>query len=332
MLNSILRSTVGSPSLQVIGKRILQAIPVIVGVSFITFSLLNLLPGGAALALLGPGATKAGVAALNVRLGLNKPFFERYVDWLGNAIQGKFGDSLTSGQPVSSILHQRLPVSLELIAFAFVISIVFAVPVAVLAARKPRGFADRINITVSMAGLSLPSFVFALLLILVVAVHLRLLPAVGFVPVSQGLWPNLKSLILPSTTLAFGLFCTYTRLLRADIVEQMHGEDYIVTAVAKGIGPWRILLRHALRNSMFGLLTLIGLNLGTLIGGTVLIEQIFGLPGIGQQLLQAINNRDVVVVEAIVTIMAVAVVAAALVTDLLYAVLDPRIRYGRPTS
>jgi peptide/nickel transport system permease protein len=303
-----------------------------IGVTFITFALLNLLPGGAALALLGPGATKAGVAALNVRLGLDKPFFERYFDWLGNAVQGKFGNSLTSGQPVSSIIHQRLPVSLELIGFAFVLSIVFAIPVAVIAARKPRGVADRLNIGVSMVGLSLPSFVFALVLILVVAVHLRLLPAVGFVPVSQGVWPNIKSLILPSTTLAFALFCTYTRLLRADIVEQMRSEDYIVMARSKGIGPWRILVFHALRNSMFGLLTLIGLNLGTLIGGTVLVEQIFGLPGLGQQLLQAINNRDVVVVEAIVTILAVAVVAAALVTDLLYAVLDPRIRYGRPTS
>jgi peptide/nickel transport system permease protein len=321
-----------NPSLRVIFKRVLQAIPVLLGVTFITFALLNLLPGGTALSLLGPGATKAGVAALNHRLGLDRPFFERYFDWLGNAIQGKFGNSLTSDQTVSSIIGSRLPVSLELVGFAFVLSVVFAVPVAALAARWPRGIADRLNIIISMTGLSIPGFVVGLVLILIFAVHLRLLPAVGFVPLSGGLWPNIKSLILPASTIAFALFCTYTRLLRADIVEQMIGEDYITTARAKGISPWQILLRHALRNSMFGLLTLIGLNLGTLIGGTVLVEQIFGLPGLGQQLLQAINNRDVIVVEALVTVLAVAVVLAALVTDLLYAVLDPRIRYGRPSS
>ena len=137
---------------------------------------------------------------------------------------------------------------------------------------------------------------------------------------------------LPAATIGFGLFCTYTRLLRADVIEQMIGEDYIITARAKGVRAWQILIRHALRNSMFGLITLIGLNLSILIGGTVLVEQIFGLPGMGQQLLEAVGYRDVLVVQAIVSIMAVAVVGAGLVTDLLYAVLDPRIRYGRPSS
>src|SRR6202012_3910009 len=156
-----------------------------------------------------------------------------------------------------SIIGSRLPVSLELVGFAFVLSVVFAVPVAALAARWPRGIADRLNIIISMTGPSIPGFVVGLVLILIFAVHLRLLPAVGFVPISGGLWPNIKSLILPASTIAFALFCTYTRLLRADIVEQMIREAYIATARAKGISPWQILLRHALRNSMFGLLTLI---------------------------------------------------------------------------
>ena len=154
----------------------------------------------------------------------------------------------------------------------------------------------------------------------------------GFQPISAGIGPNLRSLTLPSATIGFALFCAYTRLLRADMVDQIAGEDYIVTARAKGVKYWQILIRHALRNSMFGLITLIGPNLSMLIGGTVLVESIFGLPGMGQQLLQAVGYRDVIVVQAIVSIIAVAVVVAALVTDLLYAVLDPRIRYGRPSS
>lgn len=328
MLSRITRSS----SLRVIGKRILQAIPVMFGVTLITFGLLNLLPGGTCLSLLGVGATPTAVKNCDIRLGLDKPFAVRYFDWLGHALTGNFGASLTSGQPVSAIIKLRLPVSAELVGFAFLISVVFAIPVAVLAARKPHGIADRISISVSMVGLSVPQFVFGLVLILIFAVHLRILPAVGFQPLSAGLGPNLRSLLLPSSTIGFALFCTYTRLLRADIIEQMAGEDYIVTARAKGVPGWQVLIRHALRNSMFGLITLVGLNLGTLIGGTVLVEQIFGLPGIGQALLQAINNRDVIVVQAVVSLLAVTVVGAALVTDLLYAALDPRIRYGRTSS
>ena len=321
-----------SPSLRVIGKRTLQAIPVIVGVTFITFGLLNLLPGGTCLSILGIGATKASVHNCDIRLGLDHPFVIRYWDWAKGALHGNFGNSLTSGQPVSQILGLRFPVTLEVVLYAFVLSVVFAIPVAVLAARKPHGIVDRLSVAVSMMGLSIPGFVFGLLLILVFAVHLRLLPAVGFQPLSAGIGPNLRSLTLPAATIGFALFCTYTRLLRADIIEQMIGEDYIITARAKGVKGWQILIRHALRNSLFGLITLIGLNLSVLIGATVLVEQIFGLPGMGQQLLEAVGYRDVIVVQAIVSIMAVAVVAAGLVTDLLYAVLDPRIRYGRPSS
>ena len=328
----MLTSFLHSPSLRVIGKRTLQAIPVMIGVTFITFGLLNLLPGGTCLSILGVGATRSAVKVCEIRLGLNHPFLIRYFDWAKGALHGSFGESFVSSQPVSQILSTRVPVTIEVVLYAFVMSVVFAVPVAVLAARKPRGIMDRISIALSMTGLSIPSFVWGLVLILIFAVHLHWLPAVGFVPMSGGFIQNIKSMTLPAATIGFGLFCTYTRLLRADIIEQMIGEDYIITARAKGVRAWQILIRHALRNSMFGLITLIGLNLSILIGGTVLVEQIFGLPGMGQQLLEAVGYRDVEVVQAIVSIMAVAVVGAGLVTDLLYAVLDPRIRYGRPSS
>jgi len=330
--NRLLHAFASSPSLRVIGRRLLTAIPVLFGVSFITFSLLNLLPGDAASSLLGLNATPQELKALRIRLNLNEPFFTRFGHWFGNVLSGHFGNSLASGQSVTSILGQRVPVSIELILFAFVLSVAFSIPVAVLAARHPRGFVDRCSILVSMAGLATPNFVLALLASLVFALHLRLVPVLGYVPLRQNFWENIHSMVLPAATIAFGLFCTYTRLLRADIVEQLVAEDYITTARAKGVHPWVILVRHALRNSMFGLLTLIGLNLGTLIGGTVIIEQIFALPGMGQELIQAINNRDVIVVEGVVLLIAVVIVLANLATDLLYAVLDPRIRYGRSTS
>jgi peptide/nickel transport system permease protein len=324
--------TLRSPSLRIIGKRSLQAIPVVWGVTFLTFAIMNLLPGGSAAALAGLGATKAEVQALAVRLHLNEPFWIRYYHWLTSAATGHLGASLANGQPVSSILAARLPVTAELVVLALVLSVAFAIPVATLAAHKPHGFADRLSMLVCMLGLSIPSFVLGLILILVFAVHLRLLPSLGYVPLSSGLWPNLRSLILPSTTLAFGLFCNYTRILRADLIDQLLVEDYVVTATGKGVGPWHVLVRHVLRNSLFGLLTLVGLNLGVLIGGTVLIEQIFGIPGVGQELIQAVQGEDVIVVEAVVVVLSLAVVAASLITDLLYSVLDPRVRYGRPST
>lgn len=317
-----------SPMLRVIARRLLAAIPVLWGVTFFTFIMMNLLPGDAAVALLGANATPAQVHALEIRLHLNEPFFVRYWHWLTGVLHGNFGTSVTSGQNVTTILAQRLPVTFELVLYAFIISIVFTVPVALLSARKPGGIFDRISIFVSMAGFSIPGFVLALLLILVFAVKLGVLPAIGFVPISQSLGGNLRSLTLPAISIGFGLFCGNTRFLRADIIEQSLSQDYVLTAKAKGAGPWRVLVRHVLRNSLLGIITLVGLQMGTLIGGTVIIEQIFSLPGIGQGLLVAINDRDVVLVEAIVLVFACCVVLANLITDLLYTVIDPRIRYG----
>lgn len=180
----------------------------------------------------------------------------------------------------------------------------------------------------SMSGLSIAPYVLALLLVWVFAVKLNVLPAIGWVPPDQGLGQNIRSLTLPAISIAIPLMCFYTRLLRADLLEQLYGEDYVVTARAKGAGPWAVLMRHTLRNSVFGLITVIALNLGTLLGVTVIIEDIFGLPGIGHELLSAISNRDTPVVEGAVLVFAVVVVLANLLADLLYSALDPRVRYG----
>jgi peptide/nickel transport system permease protein len=318
-----------SPSLRLIGKRLLASIPVLWGVSLVTFVVMNVLPGDAASQLLGPNATAQQVTEFRVKLGLDHPLVQRYLDWLGNVVTGNLGRSFASDQSVSGILGERLGVTFELIFCALFVSLIFTVPVALLSARRPNGIVDRLSMAVSMVGLSVANYVLALVLVWVFAVKLAVLPAIGYISIGDGIGQNLKSLTLPAVSIGFPLFCFYTRLLRADVLEQMQSEDYVVTARAKGIGPWRVLIRHALPNSLFGLLTIVGLNLGTLIGATVIIESIFSLPGIGQALLQAINNRDILVVEAVVLVLAVVVVLSNLVTDLLYAVLDPRIRYER---
>lgn len=317
-----------SPSLRLAVRRLLIAVPVLWGVSALTFVVMSVLPGNAAQQILGVQATPAQVHQLELELGLDKPPWLRYWNWMGGILTGNLGRSLASGQPVTAIIGQRLPVTVELVIYALVISVALAVPVALLAAHRPGGLADRLSMGVSMAGLSVANYVLALVLVIVLAVYLPVFPAIGFVPLGESFLGNLRSLTLPALAIGLPLASFYTRLLRADIADQMQ-EDYVVAARAKGVGPWQVLVRHALRNSLFGLLTIVGLNLGTLIGATVIIEQIFSLPGIGQAFLQAINNRDVPLIEAIVLALATAVVLANLLTDILYAVLDPRIRYGQ---
>jgi peptide/nickel transport system permease protein len=324
--------TTHSPILRLIGRRLLAAILVLWGVTLVAFIVVNVMPGDAATQLLGANASPDQVADLRSRLGLDEPFIERYVTWLGDVVSGDLGRSYASDQSVASILGERLPVTLELLAFAFLVSLGFTVPVALLATRRPGGVVDRLSMIVSMAGLSVAPYVLALVLVYVFAVELQMLPAIGFVTPGESVTENIRSLILPAVSIGFPLFCFYTRLLRADILDQMQGEDYVVTARAKGVGPWRVLTRHALPNSLFGLITIVALNLGTLIGATVIIEQIFSLPGIGPTLLAAINNRDVFVIQAVVLVLATAVVLANMAADILYAVLDPRIRYGRPAE
>jgi peptide/nickel transport system permease protein len=319
---------VGSPMLRFVVRRLLAAIPVLFGVTLLTFVVMNSLPGDAAQELLGAQATPAEVHQLSLKLGLDKPFLTRYGDWLHGLVTGHLGHSLSSGQSVTSILGSDLPITFELILYAFLLSLLIAVPVAILSARRPGGIFDRISMVFSMSGLSIAPYVLALLLVWVFAVKLNVLPAIGWVPPDQGLGQNIRSLTLPAISIAVPLMCFYTRLLRADLLEQIYREDYVVTARAKGAGPWAVLMRHTLRNSVFGLITVIALNLGTLLGVTVIVEDIFGLPGIGHELLSAISNRDVPVVEGAVLVFAVIVVLANLLADLLYSALDPRVRYG----
>nr|PZN48214.1 MAG: peptide ABC transporter permease [Actinomycetota bacterium] len=305
-----------------------MAIPITLGVSILTFWVLNLVPGSAAQQLLGVEATEEQVRALEREMGLDKPAWVRYLDWLGGAVTGDLGKSFVSDQQVTTLLGERLVVTFELVILAMVGSLALAIPVALLAAYRPNRLFDRLSMVVSVSGLSVANYVLALILVLIFAVQLGWFPAIGYVPFTEDPVENLRTMALPAAAIAFPLFCFYTRFLRGDLVDQLLGQDYIVTAQAKGVGPWRVLIRHAFRNSSFGLITVVGLNLSTLIGATVIIEQIFAIPGLGQLMVQAINTRDMMVVQACVIVFAVVTVVANLVTDLLYAVLDPRIRYG----
>lgn len=324
----ILSAVLGSPALRLIAKRLLTAVPILFGVSVLMFILLNLIPGSAAVQLLGPQATPEQVAQLEHEMGLDRPPVERYLSWLSQLLRGDLGRSLVSHQPIVDVLPSRLAVTGELVALAFIISLGVAIPVALMAARRPNRLFDRVSMVVSTAGLSAANYVLALLLVLLFAVKLGWFPAIGYTAPGAGLGANLRSLALPAFAMAIPLLCFYARFLRSDLVDQMQGEDYVMTAWAKGLGPWQVLLRHAFRNSSFGLITIVGLNISGLIGATVIIESIFSLPGIGQYLLQGILTRDYVVVQAIVIIFAVITVLANLAADVLYAVLDPRIRYG----
>jgi peptide/nickel transport system permease protein len=329
--SDIVRRVTGSPALQLVGRRLITAIPVLLGVTFLTFVVMNLIPGNPARLILGINATPGQIAQTDIKLGLDHPFWDRYWLWLDGLLHGNLGVAYSNQQSVNTDLAQHLPVTCWLLLYTLVVSLGLGVIVAVLAARKPNGIADRLSLAVSMLGLSVAPYVLALVLIYVFAVKVQWFPAI-----SNSLGSNplqaIRALTLPAASIGFPLFAVYSRLLRADIVEQMQREDYIVTAKAKGVSPWRVLILHATRNSMFTLITLVALNLGTLIGAVAIIEPIFSLPGIGAELIGAIQINDLPLVEGIVVVFALVTVVGNLLADLMYAVLDPRIRYGRSAS
>lgn len=318
----------GSPLVRLVARRLLIAIPVLLAISALVFAMLEAMPGDPARSLAGMAATEEQVETLRVKLGLDRPPVERYFSWLFAFFRGDLGTSQVSGQSINTLLAERLPATVELVVLVFVVSLAIAVPLALRAARKPGGVFDRIVMIISMPVLAIPNYVLALVLVLIFSVLLRMLPALGYVPLQEGIIPNLLSVTMPVLALAIPHACFYTRFLRGDLVELMNSADYVETARATGAGPWRVLWRHAFRNASFGLLTLVGLNIGGLIGGTVIIEQIFALPGLGMMLLEAARSQDTAVVQICVFIFAAVAVVANLVVDLMYAVLDPRIRYG----
>lgn len=308
-------------------KRVAQLVAVLFAVTAMSYLLLDLLPGDPTTAILGISATEEDRAELREDLHLNDPLPERYVRWLGNIVQGDFGESYINGQPVGEALRQRIGVTLELLVVSQLIAVLLAVPLGVLSARHPGNLFDRITTSGAFGLLAMPNFILGTLLVYLFSIQLGWLPATNLPPFSDGAVDHLRSLVLPSFTLAVPLAVGYLRLLRSDMIATLQ-EDYILSARSKGLPDWWILLRHALRPSSFTLVTMIGINTGALIGGTLIVEYIFGLSGLGSFAVESIYGRDYLKVQAFVVVVAVAYVLINFLVDMVYAMLDPRVRRG----
>ncbi len=311
-----------------IGRRLTHLVPVLLAVTILTFLIASLLPGDLAYVMLGDQATPEQVAALHHAMGLDLPIWQRYGRWLAGVLHGDLGRSFRTGQTVLGAIAERLPVSLQLMVMAELTGLVIGIPVAILCAVRPGGRIDRALTALAFGKLALPSFMVAILLIFIFAVQLHWLPATGYVPFSEDPLGNLRSFVLPALTLAFGEWPVLMRVLRSDMIATLQ-EDYIAMARAKGLRPARILLVHALKPSSLTLVTVTGINIGRLIGGALIVETIFALPGIGRLLVGAIYARDFIILQGVVLFVAAGFVLVNFVVDLLYAFLDPRIRHGR---
>lgn len=310
---------------RLVGSRLLATLPVLLAVSILTFGVMNLIPGDPVTAILGNTATPETRELLAEQLGLNKPWLERYGDWLWAAVRGDLGTSFLSRQPVTELIGQRLLVTVELLVFSQLLALAVAVPVTVWGAYRAGRALDRTATFSAFVLISIPPFVVALVLSYIFASLLGWFPTAGFTPLLENPLENLRSLFLPSVALAAGSAAVYARILRADMRRTLE-QDYILVAKAKGLTPTRILLAHALKPSSFSLVTVVGLTLGSLIGGALVVEVIFGIPGIGRLLYDAISRRDYIVVQGVVAFIALGYVLVNATVDVLYVLLDPRVR------
>jgi peptide/nickel transport system permease protein len=310
-----------------VARRLLYLVPVLVAVSLLTFLIASLLPGDLAYVILGDQATPDKVAALRHDMGLDQPIWWRYLGWLGHVLEGDFGRSFRTGQTVLQAVAERLPVSFELMLLAELAALAIGIPLAIACAVRAGSAFDRFMTGSAFGMLSVPAFLAAILLIYLFAVELHWLPATGYVPFSEDPLGNLRCFVLPALTLALGEWPVLMRVLRSDMISTLQ-EDYIAMARAKGLKPSRILLVHALKPSSLTLVTVTGINIGRLMGGTVIVESVFALPGIGRLLLGAIYTRDLIILQGVVLCVACGYVLMNFIVDMLYAVLDPRIRHG----
>jgi peptide/nickel transport system permease protein len=312
-----------------LGGKVVRLLLTLFAVSVFTFLLTSLLPGDPAVTILGAnGVTPEALAAIHKDLGLDKPLVSRYAGWLGDVLHGDLGTSYSLGRSVGSQITSHLPVTLEIIGLAILIALVVAIPLGVFSAYKASSVADRAISLVTFALLSVPTFVVGIVLILVFAIRLDVLPPSGWVGLSEDPAENLRRALLPALALALPQIAVYTRLLRGDMRSTLD-EDFVAFADSKGLSRRRVLLGHALRPSSFSLVTLVGLSVGFLMGGTVVVETMFNVPGVGSLLVNAIYQRDLVMVQGVTLFIAVAFVLVNFVVDLLYSLLDPRIRRRR---
>ena len=301
-------------------------VAVLLAVSFLTFSMMSLLPGDPALQVVGgDNADPERVAAVRADLGLDDPFLVRYGNWLTDVVRGDLGRSSRTSQPVAEAIKERLPVTVEIGVLALLFALTASIPLGVFSAYRAGTRFDRAVTGISFGLLSVPSFMLAVFLIYTFAVRFHWLPASGWTRLTENPLENLRSAILPATSLAIAETAVYTRLLRSDVLQTLQ-EDFLVLARMKGLPTWRILFGHALRPSSMSLMTVVGVQLAALLGGAVIVEQIFALPGVGLLLVNGIYQRDLLVVQGVVLVVASAFVIVNFLIDMLYNVIDPRIR------
>jgi peptide/nickel transport system permease protein len=311
--------------LRFVVNRLVHLVIVLLLVSFFTAALIDLIPGEPAYVVLGDTATPEQVASFNEEFGLNDPFPERYARWLGDLVQGDLGTSMRTQEKVTDLIKDRLPVTLEIGLLGLIMAILIAIPVGVYAAYRQGGWFDNISYYTLLLLIATPSFILALFISQYGAVELGLFPVTGWVPFSQDLTENLRFAFLPALTLAVTEAAVFSRLLRSDMISTLQ-EDFILSAKAEGLPPKKILFKYALKPSSFTLVTLVGLSIGRLLGGAVIVEQLFGLPGLGRLLYQSILAKDVSTVQGLVMFLALAYVVMNTIVDLSYHYLDPRVR------
>ena len=312
-------------------RKILRLILVLLAVSIVAFAMVQAQPGSTAESICGTTGGQACIDQKTEELGLDDPLPTQYFRWLGKALTGDLGEAATTSQPVWDALGERLPVTIELLIYAQFLALLFAVPIALLCAKRAGGIFDRIASTVTFALFSIPNFVLAVLLVYVFAVELRWFPATGYTDFTDDPIENLRSLFLPAVSLAVPLMAIYMRLFRVDLITSLQ-EDYVTMAKAKGLSSNRILLRHAFKPSSLSLFTAIGINTGALIGGTFVIEVVFAINGIGLYTVNSIFSQDAAPVQGVVLITAIGYVLVNFLVDVTYGLLDPRIRHARALS
>jgi len=307
-------------------RRVLATIPVMLVVALFVFSLLYIAPGDPAAIIAGDQATPADIERIRESLGLDRPYLVRFGDWLWHILHGDLGTSIFTNLPVTHMIAQRIEPTLSLMLLTIVFSIVIAIPLGVLAAWKHGTWIDRLVMVISVLGFSVPVFVFGYLLAYVFALQLDWLPVQGFTSISDGFWPFLQGLILPTVALGLIYVALLARITRATMLDVL-GQDYVRTAKAKGVGQRQMLFVHALKNAAVPIITVIGNGVALLIGGAVVTESVFAIPGLGRLTVDAILRRDYPVIQGVVLLFSLTYVLVNLAVDLLYTVFDPRIRY-----
>ena len=310
-----------------VALRLLQAIPVVGIFAVLVFALLHLLPGDPAVAIAGSEATPEAVDQIRQQLGLDRPLLEQLAAWLGHLVQGDFGKSLILNQSVLSAVGERLPVTLSLALLSLTITLPTGITLGVLAAYWRNSWLDSVVMVTALIGVSLPSFWLGILSVIFFSITLGWLPATGYTPISQGIWPWVSALIQPAVVLALfqiGFLARITRSAMLDVLDQ----DFIRTARAKGVDEWHTITKHAFRNTLIPVVTVTGIIISLLIGGSVVVEQVFALPGIGRLIVQGILARDYPLVQGTMLIFGFSFVLINILVDIVYMLVDPRVRFG----